>query len=245
MTPVRVSTRRSRRVRVAVASQHALVSEAVVAALHNGGFAPLLVRWPYPTRDQSSHPERRAVRRKPLGPPPDAGLLLSDLTRLDQVTSALTILTGLPVPWLVMAGIARGPAWGALYEGGAELVVPSDTGLGEVVELLGELVTSGRPEGDRRERRELIRGWREFAAYRVDLEARLKTLTDREGVILEQLHQGRAVRDIAERFDVTESTVRSQVKAILKKLDVNSQMAAVAAYESLLTNSTQRTVGFR
>ena len=45
--------------------------------------------------------------------------------------------------------------------------------------------------------------------------------------------RGLAVRAIAELGEVSEATVRSQVKAILRKLDVNSQIAAVAAYEEL------------
>ena len=242
MASARASTRRTRSVRVAVTSPHALVSEAVVAALHNRGFEPLLVRWPTSARETASAPQRLRPSRRSVGPPPDVGLLLSDLSRLDQVDSAVTIVAGLPVPWLVMAGISRGPAWGAVYEGGARLVVPSVTGIVEIAELLNDLVRSGGSPRDRRESRELIRRWRAFAAQRIDLAARLKTLTDREGVILQQLHQGNAVRDIAERSEVTESTVRSQVKAILKKLDVNSQMAAVAAYESVLTDSTEMRV---
>ena len=51
--------------------------------------------------------------------------------------------------------------------------------------------------------------------------------------MLQQLHQGLGVRAIAEHGGVTEATVRSQVKAILRKLEVNSQIAAVAAYEQV------------
>jgi DNA-binding NarL/FixJ family response regulator len=40
---------------------------------------------------------------------------------------------------------------------------------------------------------------------------------------------GHAVRDIAERSCVAESTVRTHVKSILAKLDVSSQVAAVGA----------------
>jgi DNA-binding NarL/FixJ family response regulator len=173
-----------------------------------------------------------------VGPPPDVGLVLSDLTRMEQVLAAQTIVTGLPLPWLVMAGASRGPAWGALYEGGANLVVPSDTGLVMVCDLLTDLSAGRKPGAQRRDRRELIQGWRAFANQRSDLTARLQTLTGREEQILRQLHQGFPVRNIAEQSEVTEATVRSQVKAILKKLDVNSQMAAVAAYENVLTDST-------
>ena len=88
-------------------------------------------------------------------------------------------------------------------------------------------------------RRELIRAWRTFARHRGELTARLETLTEREEEVLRQLHAGMTVRAIAERDDVTESTVRSQVKAILRKLDVSSQIAAVAAYEAIHADSTE------
>jgi len=225
-------------VRVAVASDQQLVAEAVVAALRNRSFEPLLVRWPPAEPDPVAKVRRRRAFRRSIGPPPDVGLLLSDLTRMEQVLAAQTIVTGLPLPWLVMAGVGRGPAWGALYDGGANLVVPSDTGLVDVCDLLADLSAGRKPGAQRRDRRELIAGWRIFAAQRSDLTARLQTLTDREEEILQQLHQGFPVRNIAAQSEVTESTVRSQVKAILKKLDVNSQMAAVAAYENVLTDST-------
>jgi DNA-binding NarL/FixJ family response regulator len=221
-----------------VASDQALVAEAVVAALRDHRFEPLLVRWPLGASDPNLKARRRLAFRRSVGPPPDVGLLLSDVARMEQVHAAVTILTGLPVSWLVMAGVARGPAWGALYQGGAELVVPSDTGLVEICDLLADLSSGRKSAALHRDSRELIHGWQCFAAQRSNLTARLKTLTEREEEILHQLYQGCAVRTIAEQSLVAEATVRSQVKAILKKLDVNSQMAAVAAYENVRTDST-------
>jgi DNA-binding NarL/FixJ family response regulator len=228
---------RARPMRIAVASDQRLVGDSVVEALRNRAFVPLLVQWPpRPTRPPTRSRRRRPFRRS-AGPPPDVGLMLSDLARMERVLAARTVLAGLPLPWLVMAGIPRSPIWGALYEGGASLVVPMDTGLVEVADLLQELSAGGRPAALRRESQELISSWRSHAARRSDVAARLQTLTEREGAILDQLHQGLPVRNIAERSEVTESTVRSQVKAILRKLDVNSQMAAVAVYEDVLSDT--------
>ena len=53
------------------------------------------------------------------------------------------------------------------------------------------------------------------------------SLTARECEVLEHLVDGRRVRDIAVLHDTTESTVRTQVKRVLSKLDVGSQTAAV------------------
>ena len=53
-------------------------------------------------------------------------------------------------------------------------------------------------------------------------------LTEREQVVLSELMEGHCAEDIAKAAFVSISTVRSQIKAILLKLGVNSQLAAVA-----------------
>ncbi len=53
-------------------------------------------------------------------------------------------------------------------------------------------------------------------------------LTDREKVVLAELIEGHCAEEIANAAYVSISTVRSQIKAILQKLGVNSQLAAVA-----------------
>ncbi len=54
-------------------------------------------------------------------------------------------------------------------------------------------------------------------------------LSPREGEVLRALAMGRTVGAIAESWFVSEATVRSQVRAILTKLGVSSQLEAVAA----------------
>jgi len=53
-------------------------------------------------------------------------------------------------------------------------------------------------------------------------------LTEREQVVLAELMEGHCAEEIANAGFVSISTVRSQIKAILQKLGVNSQLAAVA-----------------
>ena len=53
-------------------------------------------------------------------------------------------------------------------------------------------------------------------------------LTEREQVVLAELMEGHCAEEIANAAFVSISTVRSQIKAILQKLGVNSQLAAVA-----------------
>jgi len=225
--------------RIAVGSDQTLVAESVAAALRHRSYDALVVRWPHPDADPVVRPRRRRSRRS-LGPPPDAGLVVSDLAHMAEVRAAQALVMRLPLPWLVLAGTPPGPVWGALYDSGVMTVVPSTTGLDKVCHLLDGLVdgTARRPPRQPRRQRELIQRWRRFAARRSELATRLRSLTDREEEVLQQLHEGVAVRQIAEHSEVTEATVRSQVQAILKKLDVTSQMAAVAAYEGILSDST-------
>lgn len=54
------------------------------------------------------------------------------------------------------------------------------------------------------------------------------TLTEREQVVLSEIMEGHNAEEIATAAFVSISTVRSQIKSILQKLGVNSQLAAVA-----------------
>ena len=220
-------------VRVAVASDQNLVAESVRAALLHRGYEALAVRWPFVAEaagDAESAPN--PYRARQVGPPPDVAVLLSELSRIPQVRGAQTLVRRLGVPWLVLAGVPSGPAWGALYERGAALVTSTEIGLDTLCDLLDDLY-AGRQPPEARRHRDLVRSWRSFAQQRGELTARMQSLTSREAEVLRQLCLGLAVREIAELGEVSEATVRSQVKAILRKLEVNSQIAAVAAYQEL------------
>ena len=226
--------------RLAVAADQNLVAESVRAALRYRGYDAVLVRWPVadePSGAVVTHRRRRSGHAQ--RPPPDIAVLVSDLAKATQISGAQALVGGLDVPWLVLAGAPRGLAWGALYERGAAAIVSTDIGLDELCGFVDDLYC-GRTKADSARRRDLIGAWRAYAERRSGLAARLDTLTAREEEVLELLYQGLAVRLIAERGEVTEATVRSQVKAILRKLEVNSQIAAVAAYEQVRAVSADR-----
>jgi DNA-binding CsgD family transcriptional regulator len=69
------------------------------------------------------------------------------------------------------------------------------------------------------------------------LRERAGSLTPREREVLLLLYSGEPVSRIAALFDVSPATVRSQVKSVLRKLEVNSQLAAVAAVRALLDDA--------
>lgn len=78
------------------------------------------------------------------------------------------------------------------------------------------------------ERHELLGGLRR---HRTDQQRRLapfEALTPKETLVLDELTSGKSVESIAHEWFVSEATVRSQVRGVLTKLDVRSQLAAVA-----------------
>ena len=69
------------------------------------------------------------------------------------------------------------------------------------------------------------------------MDRRLGRLTERERAVLSRLAQGRRAQSIAEEFSVSLATVRTQIRAVLGKLEVDSQLAAVS-----LLHDYQRTI---
>ena len=211
---------------VAVASDQALVAEAISAALRDREFGTVVLRWPMGMRAGAR------ARARPLeGERLDVALMISDLNRADRMRGALQLLGLVSVPWVVLTGAPRSPIWGALLENGAYVVAPDSTTLTGVVDLL-DAAAHGEPAMRETERHELTAEWHSLRAQQEDLAARVASMSPRETQVLEFLHAGTPVREIAEELDVSEATVRSQVKQVLRKLDVRSQLAAVAAFES-------------
>ncbi|HMK62749.1 MAG TPA: LuxR C-terminal-related transcriptional regulator, partial [Acidimicrobiales bacterium] len=68
--------------------------------------------------------------------------------------------------------------------------------------------------------------------------AALIDLTPSERRVLRQMMEGRAAADIAESLVVSLPTVRSHIRSILRKLNVNSQLAAVAIANGALPDES-------
>lgn len=118
-----------------------------------------------------------------------------------------------------------------MLEAGVETVMSNAAGLDAVAETLRG--GSGGPHALGSEARErLLRDWDFYAAAREAWTTRIRSLSPRERSVLEMLYQGTGVPDLAEFFEVSEATVRSQVRGVLVKLGVTSQLAAVADYST-------------
>ena len=65
---------------------------------------------------------------------------------------------------------------------------------------------------------------------RAELNGKLARLSQREREVLAQLAQGRRAQAVADHFVVSLATVRTQIRAVLTKLEVSSQLEAAALY---------------
>lgn len=205
--------------RCAVACEHALVAEAVRAALAERALDAVVVPWPDTGRVGL-----------PLHPPGEfqSGLLVASLDRWSRLRQVEALLAAVRTRWVVLTDVPRGAEWGVVAEGGAVAVLPSNSALDEVAAALAA-AARGELGLDAADRNDLSVQWAELRARRADLAARLHTLTPRERQVLDMLYAGDSVTHIAHLLELSPATVRSQVKAVLRKLGVSSQLAAVAA----------------
>lgn len=206
---------------VLVTSDQALIAEAIGAALESRSEVVARVPW--------------AVEPGEPLEPGTVGLLLSDLDRPYRVRRARQILLAVPVPWLVLTTVVKGPVWGGVLDAGARLVGPSSTTLEDLLVLIGVVRAGGGTSAS--ERRELVQSWRRLEAEQADLAERIASMTRREREVLGHLYDGTPVRTIARRLSLSEATVRSLVQKVLRKLGVRSQLAAVAALSAAVPSA--------
>jgi len=126
---------------------------------------------------------------------------------------------------VVTANIDR-VRWGEALRHGARTVLSKSRPLNEILAIVRRL-GNGQPVMEIEEREALLRLWHQRSAEVAQMQARIDRLTPREAQVLGRLMEGMTVHDIAAASVVSEATVRTQVKAILAKLEVTSQIAAV------------------
>ena len=207
---------------IAVASDRSLVADAVGAALSGSGLVVVRIPWPGELRE-------RGVGWSPGSDAPELGLMLCDLDPA-SVEKARWVVASYPTGWLLLTDVPRGPLWGAMLEAGVVAILETSTTFSDVLDAI-LAVRTGALEADPSDRLELGEAWHREQAERADARVRLSSLTQREREVLVMIHFGLSVGDIAERNGVAPSTVRSQVRSVLRKLGVNSQLAASALFE--------------
>ena len=209
--------------RVVLASEHALVADVVCAALAGPSVEASVLAWPEP-------PLGAGVEAQLVRADPDVGLLLYEVDTAERLSATAALMARWDGPWVVLAGMGPDLTWGGLREAGAAAVVPSTIGLERLTEVIRSVaIDPGCGAGDLAE---YVEEWRAVQSRRVEIRQRLESLSPRERRVLELLRRGLVVRAIASREGLSEATVRTQVRGVLRKLGVRSQLAAVATLRS-------------
>jgi two-component system nitrate/nitrite response regulator NarL len=158
------------------------------------------------------------------------GLLLLDFDLGDNIGVAFGLIEPLSAAELdvVMLTGERNPLMLAqCLEEGAVGVINKAVSFDELLQQI-HVALEGGDLMTRHEREEMLSQLRQHRAAR-DQELRaFRELTAREGEVLGELMQGKSADTIAEESVVSVATIRTQIRSILGKLGVNSQLAAVA-----------------
>jgi DNA-binding NarL/FixJ family response regulator len=148
----------------------------------------------------------------------DLGIAGDGVDLIDRLSSRFLVV--------VVSGTSDPARIGAALAAGATTVISKSLPFEKILDTLIRL-RDGLPAMSRQERERLLARWREERDFDREVKARFDLLTTREAEVLGQLMAGRQVSAIARRSFVSESTVRTQVKSVLSKLQVNSQLTAV------------------
>jgi DNA-binding NarL/FixJ family response regulator len=136
-------------------------------------------------------------------------------------------LRGLGWKVLIVSGSVDQPGVAASIAAGAIGSVPKSSTFDRLTNTV-VIAADNKPIMTEIEHQRWLALHRRYRAQEVELSRRLSRLSNREREVLELLAEGHRAGSIAERFVVSLTTVRTQIRAILTKLEVNSQLEAVA-----------------
>jgi DNA-binding NarL/FixJ family response regulator len=207
-------------VRVVIVDDHVTIAEALELALSVEGYDVRRVAVPE-TPGSPTGLVTAIVRLRPT-----VVLLNLDLGPFGDGARLVAPLAEQGVEVVVLTGQTDRARWGEVLARGARVVVSKSQPLNDLLATVRR-IHQGLPVLDRLERDRLVDTWLERRSHHGVVRDRLGLLTSREREVLGELMRGHAVREIAARGVVSEATVRTQVKSILGKLEVSSQLAAV------------------
>ncbi len=200
-----------------VVDDHPLITEAIRFALTNDDLA---VDAADPTRDEPA----RLVQQGGY----DFCLLdldwgVGSFAGVGMISECIAVGTNC----LVLTGTGNEGILGYCLELGASGVVRKAAGFSELMASIRRGLAGGSVNSDSEKYRWLLSSQR----VRSEHQRRLRPfddLTAAEGDVLADLMRGRVVSEIASARVIAESTVRTHVRQILRKLEVQSQLTAVA-----------------
>jgi DNA-binding NarL/FixJ family response regulator len=207
-------------VRVVIVDDHVLVAEALELALSVEGYDVRRVVVP----DSPAAPRTliAAITRMQ----PRVVLLNLDLGPYGDGAPLVAPLAKYGAHVVVVTGLTDRARWGEVLAAGARTVLSKSQPLNDILATVRKL-NQGLPVIERADRDALVDVWVKKTNDHGVVNERIGLLTSREREVLGFLMRGQPVREIAAVGVVSEATVRTQVKSILSKLEVSSQLAAV------------------
>lgn len=128
---------------------------------------------------------------------------------------------------LILSGSSNADRVGAALAAGGFVWVAKNAPFAVLLYAIRE-ARAGRSVLPAARREQLIELHRRREAERREIADKVRRLTPREREVLDHLASGKRAQAIAEHFVVSLPTVRTQVRAVLGKLEVGSQLEAVA-----------------
>jgi two-component system, NarL family, nitrate/nitrite response regulator NarL len=205
--------------RVVIVDPHVMFAECLEVALNLRGYETRVIVPPGGRAGPSL--VRTVLRARPT-----VAIVNLDLTFGNDGADLSGPLVASDVAVVVVTEESDRSRWGECLVRGARTVISQDAPLTAVTSAIRR-IREGSPVMPRDEILALVRSYQEADRARQETRARLDRLTGREAEILGHLMAGRTVSDIARAGFVSEATVRTQVRSVLAKLGVSSQLAAV------------------
>jgi DNA-binding NarL/FixJ family response regulator len=224
-----VATPASRvRCRVGIVDDHALLAQTVALSLVEKGYEAVTLQ-PLAPADILTFAEDADL---------DVVLLDLDLGDAGSSLDAIAGLRALGCKVVVVTGNTSPVALGTCFEAGADEVITKAVSFDDLIDRVGRILDGAKSRAPREDLLATLRHHRDEERRRLEPFTRL---TAREAEVLNDLMLGIAADDIATTRYVSVATVRSHIRSILQKLEVNSQLAAVAlAVQSEWLFSTER-----
>ena len=204
----------SQATRILIVEDHAILTQSLSLSLRLEGMEPHV----------ASRLDERSVLADARHLRPQ--LVLLDLY-LDGEGDSLAMigpLTARGIQVLVLTGSTDEGLHGAALDAGAVSILHKGESLDQLCQDIRDVIDGHivmRPA----RRDELLQHGRRRGA----LEAKLLSLSPRETEVLGALIEGMSAETIASKQFVAVATIRSHIRSILRKVDVTSQLAAVAA----------------
>lgn len=203
--------------RILVIDDHRLVGESLATVLSARGFDARAV----------GTIGREEILREAREFRPAIVLLDLQLAKDLDGTSLVQPLSELDSRVLMMTGVSSPAELGRCLEAGAEGVLSKGQAFDDLIDQIAAAVAGDRVLPVTRAESLLEELRRDRAERQRRLEP-FETLTPREQELLGMLSEGRPAAAIADFWYVSLATVRSHIRSLLSKLDVHSQLEAVA-----------------